>query len=204
MPLAEQVGRQFDLWSAKVAVSANEWEHAGGNGPQTQLMAFGNRVGAGGRLRVGHSAMADILDIDALAWALRRAGLDVGPGPLSPQHRDRVVAVYAKFSLPVDGRLRGRRQIVENPEYGNQVKAALGGMFSAILQENMIWISGSATHQGPAGGWHSGGHRGCQLSLRRSGGPAALRCPRHPDVGPGHSRPVRNRGLLSRTQRSSG
>jgi len=152
MPQADEVGQRFDLWSAKVAVSANEWEAVGGAGPQTQLMAFGNRVGAGGRLRVGHSAMADALDVDALPRALRQAGLDVGPGPLSPQLRGRVVAVYVKFSVPVAGRLRGRRQITENPEYGNQVKAALGGMFSAYLQDNLVWISSSATHQGPAGG----------------------------------------------------
>ncbi|HEV2517174.1 MAG TPA: ring-opening amidohydrolase [Devosia sp.] len=152
MPLAEEVSKRLDLWSAKVAVSANEWEPVGGAGPQTQLMAFGNRAGASGRLRVGHAAMVDTLDVEALHRALRRAGLDVGPGPLSPEHRVRVVAVYVKFSMPVEDRLRGRRQIAENPEYGNQVKAALGGMFSAILQDNLVWISGSATHQGPAGG----------------------------------------------------
>ena len=152
MPKAEEIGSEFSLWSGKVAVSANEWEPVGGSGPQTQLMAFGNRPGAGGRLRIGHSAMNDALDVEALTRALRRAGLDVGPGPLSPEHRKRVVAVYVKFSMPTGGLLRGRRQIVENPQYGNQVKAALGGMFSSVLQDNLVWISASATHQGPAGG----------------------------------------------------
>ncbi|WEK51609.1 MAG: ring-opening amidohydrolase [Candidatus Kaistia colombiensis] len=152
LPAADDVGVQMDLWSAKVAASANEWEPVGGEGPQTQLMVFGNRVGAGGRLRVGHSAMNDTLDVNALPRALRNAGLDVGPGPLSPAHRDRIVAVYVKFSLPVGGRLLGRRQVSENPQYGDQVKAALGGMFAAFLQDNLVWISGSATHQGPAGG----------------------------------------------------
>lgn len=152
MPSAEEIGKRLELYSAKVAVSANEWEPVGGEGPQTQLMAFGNKVGAGGRLRVGHSPMMDTLDVDALNRALRRAGLDVGPGPLSEEHRKRVVAVYVKFALPPEGRLRGRRQIVENPEYGSQVKAALGGMFASVLQDNLVWISASATHQGPAGG----------------------------------------------------
>lgn len=152
MPLAEEIGSRLELYSAKVAVSANEWEPVGGAGPQTQLMALGNKPGAGGRLRVGHAAMMDTLDVDALNRALRRAGLDVGPGPLTPENRARVVAVYVKFAFPPEGRLRGRRQIVENPEYGNQVKAALGGMFSSVLQDNLVWISASATHQGPAGG----------------------------------------------------
>jgi len=152
MPKPQDIGSNFDLWSAKVAVSADEWEPVGGTGPQTQLIAFGNSAAAGGRLRVGHSAMNDLLDADALTRALRRAGLQVGPGPLSPEHRKRVVAVYVKFSMPPDNLLRGRRQVVENPQYGNQVKAALGGMFSGVLQDNLVWISASATHQGPLGG----------------------------------------------------
>lgn len=152
MPTADDIGKRFELYSAKVAVSANEWEPVGGEGPQTQLIALGNKVGAGGRLRVGHAEMMDTLDVDALTRALRRAGLDVGPGPLSPEHRKRVVAVYVKFAFPPEGRLRGRRQIIENPEYGSQVKAALGGMFASVLQDNLVWISASATHQGPEGG----------------------------------------------------
>jgi ring-opening amidohydrolase-like protein len=152
IPRADEIGSRLDLWSGKVAVSANPWEPVGGEGPQTQLVAFGNRVGAGGRLRVGHAAMNDALDSDALYRALKRAGLDAGPGPLTPAQTAKVVAVYVKFSLTPNGQLRGRRQIVENPDYANLVKAALGGMFSAILQDNLVWISGSATHQGPAGG----------------------------------------------------
>lgn len=152
LPAADEIGVRLDLWSAKVAVSANEWEAVGGDGPQTQLVALGNSAAAGGRLRVGHAAMADALDADALRRALRRAGLAIGEGALTDAQRAKVVAVYAKFSAPVEGKLRGRRQIVESPEYMNQLKAAIGGMFSAILQDNLVWISGSATHQGPAGG----------------------------------------------------
>lgn len=151
MPLADEIGTRLDLWSGKVAVSANEWEFAGG-APQTQFVVLGNTAGAGGRLRVGHAAMTDGLDADALRRALRRAGLAVGEGSLTPEQTAKVVAVYAKFSGPVDGKMRGRRQIIESPEYMNQKKAAIGGMFASILQDNLVWISGSATHQGPAGG----------------------------------------------------
>ncbi len=152
MPTAEEVGERLDLWSGRAAISANEWEPVGGDGAQTQLIAFGNRSGAGGRLRVGHAVMADMLDVAALPRAIRRAGLDVDDGPLSQEHRARIIAVYVKHSVPADGRLRGRRQVMESPEYMKQAKAALGGMFSAFLQDNLIWISGSATHQGPVGG----------------------------------------------------
>lgn len=152
MPDPDDIGVQLDLWSGRASASANPWEPVGGDGPRTQLIALGNRVGAGGRLRFGHAAIADLLDVDALPRALRRAGLDVGPGPLSPDQRARVVAVYVKIGPPPDGRLRGRRQVVENPGYGGEVKAAVAGMFAAWLQDSVLYISGSATHQGPAGG----------------------------------------------------
>ncbi|GAA1610795.1 ring-opening amidohydrolase [Kribbella karoonensis] len=147
----DEVGVRMDVWAGRASVSANEWEGAAG-GPDTQLILLGNRAGAGGRLRVGHAVVADMLDVDALPRALRRAGMDVGTGPLTPEQRARVIAVYAKIGPPPDGLLRGRRQVVENPAYGTEVKAAVAGMFAGWLQDNLIWISGSATHQGPVGG----------------------------------------------------
>lgn len=152
MPSGEEVATRMELWSGKASASANSWEPVAGGGPHTQLLVLGNRPGAGGRLRVGHAVVADLLDVGALPRALCRAGLEVGPGPLTPGQRARVVAVYVKIGPPPDGLLRGRRQVVENPGYGNEVKAAVAGMFSGFLQDNLLYISGSATHQGPPGG----------------------------------------------------
>jgi cyanuric acid amidohydrolase len=152
LPADGDIATRLDLWSGKASFSANPWEPVGGDGPHTQVVALGNRAGTGGRLRVGHAVIADLLDVDALPRALRRAGLEAGPGPLTPEQRARVVAVYVKVGPAPDGRLRGRRQVTENPAYGNEVKAAVAGMFSAFLQDNLIYISGSATHQGPPGG----------------------------------------------------
>ncbi|WES63114.1 ring-opening amidohydrolase [Microbacter sp. GSS18] len=152
VPDDDAVARDFDLWSGKASFSANEWEPVGGDGPHTQVIAFGNASGAPGRLRVGHAVIADFLDVGALARAIRRAGLDVGEEPLSDADRARVVAVYVKVGPGPAPQLRGRRQVVENRNYGNEVKAAVAGMFAGHLQDNLIYISGSATHQGPPGG----------------------------------------------------
>jgi cyanuric acid amidohydrolase len=152
VPDGDDVGVRLDLWSGKASFSANPWEPVGGDGPHTQVIALGNKVGAGGTLRVGHAVIADLLDVGALARALRSAGLDVGPGPLTPPQRARVIAVYVKIGPSPDGLLRGRRQVVDNPGYGNELKAAVAGMFAGFLQDNLVYISGSATHQGPAGG----------------------------------------------------
>jgi barbiturase len=151
VPNGKEVGVRMDLWSGRASASANAWESVG-DGPHTQVILLGNRAGSGGRLRVGHAVINDLLDVEALPRALRRAGMDIGTGPLTPEQRTRVIAVYVKIGGPPASRLRGRRQVVENPHYGTEVKAAIAGMFSAWLQDNLLYISGSATHQGPPGG----------------------------------------------------
>ncbi|WP_168207600.1 ring-opening amidohydrolase [Microlunatus elymi] len=152
LPSGNQVGVEPGLWSGRACISANAWEPVGGNGPDTQLILMGNRPGAGGRLRVGRAVIGDLLDVDALPRALRRAGLEVGPGPLTADQRARVIAVYVKIGLPPDGLLRGRRQVIESPSYSGEVKIAAGAMFAGWLQDTMIYLSGSASHQGPPGG----------------------------------------------------
>ncbi|HEY9290076.1 MAG TPA: ring-opening amidohydrolase [Microlunatus sp.] len=138
------------VWTGRSAVSANGWEPVGGDGPHTKLIAFGNRVGAGGRLRVGHAVMSDLLDVHALPRALRAAGLDVADGPLTEDQRKRVVSVYVKISGAPEGGLRGRRQVTENPGY--DTKTAVAGMLAGWLQDTLLWISASAVQQGPPGG----------------------------------------------------
>lgn len=152
MPKDVEIGTRFDLWSDKASFSANPYEDVGGAGPATQIVALGNHRGAGGNLRVGHAVVQDFLDVHALSRALRRAGMDVGDGPLTAEQSKRVVALYIKIGTSPDGKLRGRRQVIEHPDYGNLYKAAVAGAFAGMLQDNLIWISASATHQGPAGG----------------------------------------------------
>lgn len=150
LPRNEDIGRNPDLWSDRLAVSANPRENVAG--ARSQLIAFGNRPGAGGRLRVGHSAFNDLLDVAAVARALRRAGMEVGDGPLSPDHSARILGVYMKFSAPVGGRLRGRRQVTEDPTYDGNLRTVVASAFAGMLQDTMIWVSSSAVQQGPAGG----------------------------------------------------
>jgi len=151
-PPDDDIARDLSRWSAKASFSANPWEPVGGGGPHTQVIALGNSAQAGGRLRIAHSAVDDLLDVAALPRALRRAGLDVGEGPLTPAQRERVVAVYVKAGPAPEPLLRGNRQVTSNRHYGTELKAAVAGMFAGYLQDTHIYISGSATHQGPPGG----------------------------------------------------
>ncbi|WP_251438506.1 ring-opening amidohydrolase [Microbacterium sp. USTB-Y] len=146
------IGTDPALFSDRVAVSSNIWEGVGGAGPQTHLLALGNRRGAGGRLRVGRAVIADLLDIGAVTRAVRDAGIAVGDGPLPPEVRARILATYVKYQEPVDGLLRGRRLVTEDPTYVKNLKTAVASAFSAMLQDNMIWISAGGVQQGPPGG----------------------------------------------------
>ncbi|MDL9978388.1 ring-opening amidohydrolase [Microbacterium sp. ASV49] len=152
MPSDDQIGSDLDVWSGRLSVSCNPWEGTGGPGPQSQLMVFGNRPGAGGRLRVGHAAFADVLDVGAVPRALRRAGVEVGDGPLTAEQSARIVGVYIKFENPVGGELRGRRQVTQDPSYSRTMRSVIAGAFASMLQDTMIWASAGAVQQGPAGG----------------------------------------------------
>lgn len=152
LPDPAAIGTDPALFSDKVAVSSNAWEDLGGEAPQTHLIALGNRGGAGGRLRIGRAVIHDLLDISAVTRAVRDAGLAVGEGPLPPEVRSRIIATYVKYQEPVGGRWRGRRLVTDDPSYVASLKTVVAAAFSAMLQDNMIWISAGGVQQGPAGG----------------------------------------------------
>ncbi|MDQ4504289.1 ring-opening amidohydrolase [Sinomonas sp. ASV322] len=148
IPPDEEIGTNLNLWTGKVSSSA------GREDPEAQVILLGNSTRAGGHLRVGHAVMNDVLDISSFIRAAEAAGLADVCLTLTPEQRRRIVSVYVKIGTPVDARLRGRRQVhqEQNPGYMNELKAAVAGMFSAVLQDTVLYISSGAVHQGPAGG----------------------------------------------------
>ena len=69
MPRAEQICRDFDLYSSVASCSS------GVELTRAQIVLMGNRAGAGGRYRIGHGVMKDALDLDGVYEAIRSAGL---------------------------------------------------------------------------------------------------------------------------------
>src|SRR5439155_5521724 len=106
MPRAEQICRDLDLYSSVASCSS------GVELTQAQIVLLGNRPGAGGRFRIGHSVMKDALDMDGIYDAIRNAGLELPSRPRAEDLKGRVVNCFLKCEADRRGVLRGRRQIM--------------------------------------------------------------------------------------------
>jgi cyanuric acid amidohydrolase len=148
MPRPDQIGRDLELYST-VASCSSGVEFA-----EAQIVLLGNRPGAGGRLRVGHALMADMLDMDGVYAAIRDAGLDLPDRPRAEDLGGRLVSMFIKCEPNRDARLKGRRQVMFNDSdvpYHRHAKAAVGGAVTAAIGDPCVFISVDAMHSGPHG-----------------------------------------------------
>jgi ring-opening amidohydrolase-like protein len=148
MPRADQICRDLDLFST-VASCSSGVEFA-----QAQIVLLGNRPGAGGRLRIGHALMADMLDMDGVYASIRTAGLDLPERPRAEDLGGRLVSMFIKCEPNRDAKLRGRRQVMFNDSdvpYHRHAKAAVGGAVTAAIGDPCVFISVDAMHSGPHG-----------------------------------------------------
>src|SRR5713101_2539496 len=77
MPKPEQICKDLDLYSSVASCSS------GVELTQAQIVLLGNKAGAGGRYRIGHSVMRDALDIDGIYESIRKAGIELRERPRS-------------------------------------------------------------------------------------------------------------------------
>ncbi|MBM3219734.1 MAG: ring-opening amidohydrolase [Candidatus Rokubacteria bacterium] len=149
MPRAEQICRDLDLYSSVASCSS------GVELTQAQIVILGNRPGAGGRYRIGHSVMKDALDIDGIYDAIRDAGLELPPRARADDLKGRVVNCFLKCEADRRGTLRGRRQIMlddSDVHHHRHSKAAVGAVAATALGDPAVFVSVDAMHQGPHGG----------------------------------------------------
>jgi cyanuric acid amidohydrolase len=149
MPRAEAICRDLDLYSSVASCSS------GVELTQAQIVLLGNRPGAGGRFRIGHSVMKDALDIDGVYDAIRNAGLELPARPRAEDLQGRVVNCFMKCEADRRGTLRGRRQIMlddSDVPWHRHAKAAVGGVAAAAIGDPAVFVSVDAMHQGPQGG----------------------------------------------------
>jgi cyanuric acid amidohydrolase len=149
MPKAEDICHNLDLYSAVASCSS------GVELTQAQIVLLGNKPGAGGRYRIGHSVMKDALDIDCIYDAIRNAGLELPERPRAEDLGGRVVNCFIKCEADRSGMLRGRRQIMlddSDVHHHRHSKAAVGGLAAAAIGDPAVFVSVDAMHQGPQGG----------------------------------------------------
>jgi barbiturase len=149
MPKAEDICHNLDLYSSVASCSS------GVELTQAQIVLLGNKPGAGGRYRIGHSVMKDALDITGIYDAIRNAGLELPERPRAEDLDGRLVNCFIKCEADRRGTLRGRRQIMlddSDVHHHRHSKAAVGGVAAAAIGDPAVFVSVDAMHQGPQGG----------------------------------------------------
>ncbi|MCW6510620.1 ring-opening amidohydrolase [Lichenifustis flavocetrariae] len=142
------IGDDMTLFSSRVSVSS------GIEITRTEIIAFGNSLRWSGPLRIAHRPMADALDIGAIHATLDELGIPSFPA-VAEADRGRIKAVLVKGMPDPKGTIRGfRHTMLDDTDINAQrhIRAALGGVASAIMGDGRIFVSGGAEHQGPDGG----------------------------------------------------
>jgi len=141
--------RDLELYSSVASCSS------GVELTRAQIVLMGNRPGAGGRFRIGHTVMRDALDIDAIYAAISGAGLKLPDRPRAADLNGRLVNCFIKCEADRRGMLRHRRQIMlddSDVHHHRHAKAAVGGVAAAAIGDPAVFVSVDAMHQGPQGG----------------------------------------------------
>lgn len=149
MPREEQIARDLSLYSSVASCSS------GVEQDEAQIVVVGNRRGIGGHFRIGHSVMKDVLDVDGIYDAIRKAGLPLPERPRASDLGDALVNCFIKCETDPTGRLRGRRQVSLNDSdihHTHHTKAVVGAVAAAAIGDPAVYCSVAALQQGPAGG----------------------------------------------------
>ena len=142
------IGQDMDLFSSRVSVSS------GIEITRTEVIVLGNSTRWSGPLRIAHRPMADALDIGALHGTLQDLGVASFPA-VGEADKARIKAVFVKGMPDPSGLVRGfRHTMLDDTDINAQrhIRAALGGLASAVTGDGRIFVSGGAEHQGPDGG----------------------------------------------------
>ena len=130
------VCRDWSLYSGVASTSA------GVELLRNEIVVLGNATGWGGDLEIGHAVMKDAIDAEAARGVLTRLGGET-------------VAVLAKAEAAPAGEIRGRRHTMlddSDIHSTRHARALVGGVLAGVIGDTMLYVSGGAEHQGPAGG----------------------------------------------------
>ncbi len=136
---ASSICRDWSLFSKVASTSA------GVELLRNEIVVLGNAAGWAGDLVIDHDVMTDAIDAAAVHRVLKRLGVS-GKG---------VAAVLAKAEASPSGAIRGRRHTMlddSDIHSTRHARALVGGVLAGVIGDTMLYVSGGAEHQGPAGG----------------------------------------------------
>lgn len=145
----ERVLHDWDLYSSVASASA------GIELRNNEVIVMGNAPGSASPYVISHAVMRDAIDGAAVRAALRGAGLQLDDGALADGDGSRLVNVLAKAEADPTGLVRGRRHTMLDDSDINSTRharAVVNGVIAALVGDPMVYVSGGAEHQGPAGG----------------------------------------------------
>jgi cyanuric acid amidohydrolase len=109
---------------------------------RNEIVVLGNAPGWAGDLVIGHDVMKDAIDAAAARRVLEALGGET-------------VAVLAKAEAAPSGQIRGRRHTMlddSDIHSTRHARALVGGVLAGVIGDTLLYVSGGAEHQGPAGG----------------------------------------------------
>jgi cyanuric acid amidohydrolase len=144
----EEICANADLFTTRGAASS------GIELMNCQVFVFGNAAESVSGYISGHHRLDDLIDAEGVRKALRSAGIAV-TGSVEPAERARIVAIFGKGQVPLDGLLRGWRTtlLTDSDLNTRPARAVLGTLLASIVGEPAVYASaGWGYHQGPSGG----------------------------------------------------
>lgn len=144
----EAIAHDWSLYSSVASTSA------GVELLNCEIILMGNSTQSVSKYRIGHSIMKDAIDLSGLLVAMESAGLEFQGLPSSGQVA-RIVNVFAKAEADPTGYVRGRRTTMltdSDINHTRHARAVVNGVIAAVVGDPMVYVSGGAEHQGPAGG----------------------------------------------------
>ena len=133
-------------WSLSSSVASTS---AGIELEQNVVIVMGMSAQASSELVIAHGVMRDAIDAGAVRRTMEELGIRGG------DDLKRVVNVFAKAEASPDGQVRGMRHTMLNDSDINSTRharAVTGAVIASVVGHGMVYVSGGAEHQGPAGG----------------------------------------------------
>jgi cyanuric acid amidohydrolase len=143
----------------EICTNADLYTTRGGSSSGIELMncqvfVFGNAEGSVSEYVSGHHRLDDLIDADGVRKALQSAGIRV-QGSVEARERGRIVNVFGKGQVPLDGLVRGWRTtlLTDSDLNTRPARAVLGAVIASVVGDPAVYASaGWGYHQGPAGG----------------------------------------------------